>query len=327
MLLWAKRYEMSRLSGAFEAVSRDMSARGFSHPSKIVCSISVADSANELRLIHKRFDRPTVVHESFLRSLAENEAGEGEGVVVEKKILQVRLNGYVVSDPYGKTATDVEASLFVSRAPREKIELLCGIARRLFRKSRIEIHTAPFFVFAFLRDILEKETQFLALSIGEKRTEYVIGGGGAIERVGFFSFGSETLFLSLADTLRTVPREAESLLRLGMERKLRSDAASDLHKALGLAERKWSEALSRSLSGVFIPGTVYCVGGGAAGQAFEAFFKSPESKKILGWEEGPKVQPVTAAFISSFCDRSSEAFQEADPFLMIEALVASQNHA
>lgn len=283
-------------------------------PTRIVCYVAPVFGTRSLQKVSETFPAPRTIKEGHLDALVARELQKIQAAsdVVDMKVVHVRLNGYSIDHPFGKHAENLEATLVFNSVPKT---FRSGIQSALppdFRKIPIEIHTASFLVFTFVRDILSKDARFLAVHLGQKATEVVRAEHGDPEEPKAFDFGVRDLLYLLARDLNTVPGEIESLLKLYYEKKLRPEIAGDVDRALLHAQKAW-ETFFLKLAGLSSQGASVFIAGDH--RYAPLFLKS----------EGVRV--ITPEFLSEFCLRTPESYRDADVFLMLETIVSRKDHA
>ena len=91
--------------------------------------------------------------------------GDDRASVMEKRLIQVKLNGYETSEPHGKKARSIEAALFVSVSPKELLKDIAGEIRRTYVVSEVEFSSFSLVAFDVLRNIAHHADNFLFLDI------------------------------------------------------------------------------------------------------------------------------------------------------------------
>lgn len=91
--------------------------------------------------------------------------------IVEKQISSIRLNGYAIEKPYGKSARSVELSLTITIAPKAIIEAFKTAIESVYAIKKIGITTSPYTTFIAMRENSSIDNSCVLVDIGEEITD------------------------------------------------------------------------------------------------------------------------------------------------------------
>ena len=97
----------------------------------------------------------------FMNRLSVDGQREVHYNLLEHKIIEIRLNGYPTSDPYGKQATEIELSIFTSVSPKRVHEKIKNLILHHFPVEYFDSHTFSLSAFASVRDFSQTPKIFL----------------------------------------------------------------------------------------------------------------------------------------------------------------------
>ncbi len=114
----------------------------------------------DTKLIQKIFD-----HE------AELDSNNGELTLLDKKIVQSKLNGYAVANIIGKKASDMEVEVFTSYISASLKEKIAKIFDNIHMRNNYALSSHALSSYSFLRDLYMDKNDFIYMDIGELMTE------------------------------------------------------------------------------------------------------------------------------------------------------------
>lgn len=174
----------------------------------------------------------------------EKELG-GALSVIERRVVDVSLDGKPAADPYGKKASNVDVSFFASLAPKAVLDAVAEVSMSAHHPKDLRAFSFPLVAFSTVRDALHDKDAFAALDVGGEVSDLVAAKSGHLLEAASFPFGRHHLVRKVAQALGASFAEAESLVRLrfdghghgedpALEAALR-DASSEYAKALRAA--------------------------------------------------------------------------------------------
>ena len=209
----------------------------------------------------KAFDR--------IRQQLAWETGQSEIDVklINAAIVDVRIDGYRVTNPLGFQGRDVSIGIFNAYAPMVHLGALQKIAEEL-DLDLLSIAAEPYAVARSMG--LENTVDFSAIfiDVGGGTTDIAVVRNGGLEGTKMFALGGRAFTKRLAQELNINFEEAEQLkVRYG-RRELGRDVASRLEKLLDEDCQVWLDGIELSL-GEFadsdlLPSKILLCGGGSA---------------------------------------------------------------
>ena len=237
-------------------------------------------------------------------------------------MVEIKLDGYKTNNPYDKSASEVEISLFLSMAPSDILDEIEDTVEKHFYIKQIDFHSFTLVSFSAIRDMYERVSNFLLLDITAEVTDVSIIKKGNILKTASFPIGKSSLIRKVVEGTRTIPEEALSSIRLFLSGDSKGKKAEILEKILSQSKEKWVKGLRKSLAALSsetsLPTTV--------------FFTSDEDISL--WYSGAikseqfAQQSLTGdAFIVSFVNCSTlgsyvrfRSNSEKDSFIAIESI-------
>ena len=167
---------------------------------------------------------------------------------IEKRVIQVKLNGYEVSDPYGREATTADISLFVSIIPKAVVSKVFDVSMTTYHPKDTSVFSFPLASFSTLRDVFHTENDFIFLDVGGELSDISIIKDGLILETASFPLGRNFLLRKLAKTLSKSSEEAASLIKLYHEGGAETSLEEKLKPIMLEASEEWLGALGSVLS-------------------------------------------------------------------------------
>lgn len=218
------------------------------------------------------------ITEEFIREFIEEEIGkfakENSSVypevlgdelgILEKKIVDIKLNGYSVTNPYGKKATDIEVSIFVSFGSKKIIAKLERVLSGMVHHKEVFLHTYPVTLFNTTRDIFPEKENLLILDIGGEISDLIIVSDGVLSETVSIPFGENTLIKKIAEIFATSFDEATSTLRLYTNDSLSKNKKEKIKEKVLEVSGEWlgllKESLRELMDGYFFPEALLLMG-------------------------------------------------------------------
>lgn len=143
-----------------------------------------------------------------------NESGKAPATIIEKSVSQIRLNGYETPNPYGKSAKNLDVTMYISSIPtvlHEKIESEIYTA---VHPAKIICHSLPFAAWSVILKLFSPKEDFVFIDVGSEVTDVLITKQGVIQSVISFPIGQNHLLRKAALFFETEPELAASMINL-----------------------------------------------------------------------------------------------------------------
>ncbi len=184
-----------------------------------------------------------------------------EGMVVEKQVSLVRLNGYTTADPFGKKAKSIELYLTITVAPKPVIDKFTTVLRRSYGARHVSITTSPYTTFVVARDYFSAAHECVIIDVGEEVTDVAFVKDGLFLYQHSFPVGTYGLYRALMTGGKHTIAEAEAFIEGYRLAKVSATARTKIDKALAAFSAEWQTALQEVLGsghyGFCLPDTCY----------------------------------------------------------------------
>jgi len=330
---------VATMTAALDAEAKKISESNFPPHSEMTVSCFAASPwyASQTRTSKKTFDVATVMTEKLLNDLYATEAEtfkddeqksfNADAEIFEIENVQTKLNGYETGDPFGKTARDVQVSLYVAAAPQKILKTLKDKIEKHFPHSLLKIYTFPFSSFVVARDLFH-EKDFLFLDISGEVTDISAVRDNVIQETASFAAGKNYLLRELARKTNCSPSEAFSSFRMLKDDMLHDTALTKASEALLEIGKEWRSVLQRALMEMtpkegFLPHDVFVAADADVSPWFIENIQDEKLSQLTLSDDVFTVRHLNSVFMASFCD--SEEKIERDPFLMIEGIFLARS--
>ncbi len=268
--------------------------------------ITQADLATALQAVQRRALREAVRQMSQDLGVAEINVK-----LVHSTITQVRVDGYVVSNPIDFQGHSVEVTVFNTFAPLTHIGALQTIAQEL----DLELVATVAEPYALARGCSSDETQELGaifIDVGGGTTDIAVVRRGGIEATRMFALGGRSFTKRLASDLAMNLDEAERFKVMHADHRLAAEQNAMALKSLTPTAEVLAQGVALSLEELAgneaLPPAMYLAGGGAAlpevadqlravDWTSTVSFNSPPLVKVLGPDDVHGVYDTTGLLV------------------------------
>lgn len=253
--------------------------------------------------------------------------GERDTVaVLEQNFLYALLNGYSVSDPVGKKATDFSVDVFTSYSRKDSVKRIESILESNLHLHRIFIHSQSLVSFSAINDLYPKTKDYSVIDITSVLTEIMIIKENVLKDTASFPHGRYFLMQSIANTMNSSQDVAESMIESYFNNKLDTETGQKVKDSINIAEKEWLNNFSAVLRKISmngsLPKVVYLFAPSEIAQIFKQFIENEEYQQFALTEGRFEVKIMNAEDTISLCDIDREANnnQELDISIAIGAL-------
>lgn len=185
--------------------------------------------------------------------------------LVNAAIVEVRIDGYRVSNPIGFQGKEVQISLFNAFAPLVHFGALQTIAAEL-ELNLLSITAEPYAVARCLENDESNQLSGIFIDIGGGTTDVAIVRNGSLEGTKMFTIGGRTFSKRLASTLNISFQEAEEIKIAYSSGKLEKQSEKIVREAMESDTDVWIAGIAFTLSEFrdldILPPKIMLCGGG-----------------------------------------------------------------
>lgn len=171
-----------------------------------------------------------------------------DGIIIERQISQIKLNGYSTTEPFGKKIESLELFLVVTVAPKSIIERFKAVFQKDYAKAVIKFTTSPYATFVVSRDFLSAPNESLIIDIGEEITDIACVKNELFLYQYSFPMGLFELYRALASKNNISLSETHALIESFKLAKLSAPMTSSVQKILEDFGAAWGRSFQETLN-------------------------------------------------------------------------------
>jgi len=336
------RFRLSMLDAVGTAcgnVSRELTTRSGNKnlPRKAFVIFGSPWYASQTRIVSSTQSAPFRMTPVVLDRLTKREVdlflkgGDGgargaDARLMEQHMIRIALNGYETNEPFGKEATSLTATLFISLCSQAVSERVAATIKKTFYSDTIEFHSFPFAAYDTIKNMKSAPDYFLHVDMGGEITDISLVERDALLETATFPIGKRTILRELAKSLKTTTNEALSLVRLANESRLSASHQDKVGKTLTDISATWVSQFEQALAGMAgknsIPATVFVSSDDDVLDYCVALVKKESFAQYTITDEPFNVIPLSAATLHESCAHARDVVR--DPFLMMDTIFANR---
>ncbi|MDE1974979.1 MAG: hypothetical protein KGI49_00510 [Patescibacteria group bacterium] len=235
----AKRYYSSiKNAGTFDHIPRHISETHFILSSPWMIS--------RARTVSVAFEHPTKITRRYVegllaaerRKIDPDETHDHNVSIIEEKILEVRLNGYPISDWKDREAARLDLSYAVT-AGGETIDRFRRACSRISWRDSIYFHSSLLLEYAGISAMKPGERSYFIVNVHGKMTDMASIKEGVCVFFGSFPIGVRTIIKDVSSAMKTDMGTAESAISLYIGEKFDEAHSGSIAEAVGKASSAW----------------------------------------------------------------------------------------
>lgn len=238
-------------------------------PDKAFYIFSSPWSISQTKVIRFKESKPFKLTESYFKNAIERHAKNltdisTHGKIIEKKIIQIKANGYVLEHFNGKSVKEAEVSVFLTAVPDEILTSVTDIVSKYYVVDSVWCHSTSLATFSVIRDLFSNREDFLYLDIGDEITDISVVKDSVVFSNVSFPFGRNEFIRQLSSKMKTTEPVADSMLKMHQQKS--NDELATLKFTINLNNivRDWSlkidEVMAKHSEGLYHPQTIFVVG-------------------------------------------------------------------
>ncbi len=310
---------------------------GFNPPEKIFCFLSSHLIASQTRIIKANFNQPRKIDQLMIDELIKGDLdkfkidnggtlGDKNTIIIEKKIMRVRLNGYEVSKFKNKNATAIEISMLLTLTSVKIFDQIKELIIGAFHNKELEAHSFSLALFTVIRDLWEADRDFIFMDIGSEITDICLTRGAALESSTSFPVGKNSLIRSMIDQTNTNQKVVESMLNNYAADPLDSRIRRYVKDNLNQAGRRWMDLIYSAMSKLDgqskLPADLILLADRDSSAIFEELIGQIKLSNLTILNKEPNLKKLSGDELRKFCENKSGASD--DIFLSILSIYVSK---
>lgn len=296
---------------SLKEVSEEIQKQSKTVPAKVYIILSSPWVETSLKYIRRRRKEDFIFTQKQARELIEEESDsfvnhhESFNQIIDKKITNVLLNGYNVSNPHGKKTRELEIQLFLSVSSQELIDKMEDVVQKVFHKK--VFFTSQMFSDAMVvRDIFDDLNSFILIDIDEETTEVSVMRNDLLVGTASFPYGKNTSIRTIAKSLGRNINDIQSFLSTHTENHLHEIHSEDLEAAIKIANKEWIFSLKKVFRVLFsellIPHHIFLITDRKSEKWFKHLLNKNNFSEFTTTEESFSVIIGDTKLLHDFCD-------------------------
>ena len=303
-------------------------------PKNIFCVLSSPWYISETKIITEKKDKPFVVTKKRMNELIEsgkNELAESyknkyqnssdTPILIESLCMHSTLNGYVLRDPVGKSAKEININLYVSLSPKSCLMGISSALSKVFHHIPIEYGTYMSSLYTTAMEKYMSATTALLIAIGAEVTDVGIVANGILTDTLSFPCGTNSIKRILIASTGLSEGEISASLLLLSKDILEKGAYDKLLPGLKSAQKEWNDHFKQTLStlpqNVSLPGSIFMVADAYVAPWFKSIIELEEYVQNVIARKKFKVMTIEGTDLLNICKIKNGG---CDQFLMVEAI-------
>lgn len=229
------------------------------------------------------------------------------GQVVDKKIVQIKINDYPVEKVNNQLARDLELSLFFTIVPKEILQAVEDAVSKSFRTKHIWYHASSLTIFSALKDLFPQKDSFLYLDMSDELTDIVLVKDGIMINEASFPIGHSYFIKKLAKEMKVTEELALSTLKLQSNKSNDELAALKLSVALDRVSKIWLDHVTQVFitlkEKVYLPETLFLIINNDLTNFLASKLKTPDLEIILIDQKNIKSEDIIFKINLLFLDK------------------------
>jgi len=238
--------------------------------------------------VSRSFEKSHEIKEGYLDQLVQeahtdfqedalkeyNDSIEEELTLLEKHVMQVKLNKYKTNTPAGKHARDVQLSILFSVIPKQVKRDIQTVITQRFNTDHFHWHSFSLCAYSVLRNTFSniELTDFLFMDISGELTDVLLVRDDVLVRSASFPTGANHLIRALADSRGIQTKEAASRINALTAGDLHPDEADEMTDALIDITNRWQTQFQESVTELFdeitLPNHLFYISANNTGPVF-----------------------------------------------------------
>ncbi len=226
-------------------------------PDKVFAVIASPWSTGELRRIQRHRKEGFVFTESYAKELIKEEISKFKkqhtefDEIIDRRVVNVLLNGYEVQKPHGKRVKELELQIFLSLSSEELVERVEEVITQTYDR-RVKCTSSLFSDFLVVRDVFDGLNDFVIVDIHEESTEVSVMRNDFLVGTSSFPYGKSTLVHHIAKSLGKDAAHTASLLAMYRDGHLDESYAKQIEQIVRTEGSLWTGAIKKVFRSLFV---------------------------------------------------------------------------
>jgi cell division ATPase FtsA len=248
-------------------------------------------SISQTKTIRIKETKPFRVTESYLNRIVEDQEKKFQadnlttGRIIEKKIIQVKINGYVVNNFYGKITKDLEISIFFTLVPEKILDTVEEAVTKTFNVKNVWCHSLSLSAISIIKNLFPQKEDFIHIDVGEEITDISIVKDNILASSASIPFGRNNFIRELSKLLKVSEEIADSMIRMHCQKNNDELAALRLSVTMDGAAKEWLGKIFAVLDSfkekIYVPEAIFLIANNDVTSILKEKLQKQDYKAIL----------------------------------------------
>jgi len=251
---------------------------------------------------------------------------ESPAEIIEIESVNIKLNGYETSDPFGKHAKSLEANLYVSMSSGHILTSLRERIQRTLGAREVSFRSFALVAFSTLRDVYNDSHDFIFIDISGEMTDISIVRNNTLIETLSFSFGKNFVVRTIASQQKTVPEEALSSFVMYLDEKSDKESKSKMETILEHAKNEWIQEFKENMKSLatltVLPGKIFIITDDPFDTWFSKIIGEANYSKLALMRDSLDIESIDVKVLSKFVQYKPDVIR--DEFIVMESLFSQK---
>jgi len=226
-------------------------------------------SVSQTKVIKIKENKAFKITESYLNNIIEEQEKNFQteiaktGKIIEKKIIQVKINGYLVNDFYNKTTKELELSVFFTVVPENILNTVEDAVSKTFIPGEVWCHSLILATQSVINDLFPQKEDFISMEVSEEITDISIVKNNVMISSASIPLGRNDFMRALSKELNVTEEIADSQIKMHGSNSNDELGNMKLSVAMDKAGLDWitkiSEIFSSFKEKIYVPDSVFMI--------------------------------------------------------------------
>ncbi len=224
---------------------------------------------SQTKTIRVSESKPFKVTESYLNHIIDEQEKKLQidiaksGKIIERKIVQIKINGYAVEHFINQSTTNLELSVFFTVVPNEVLEIVNEAISLTFNLKHVWCHSSALANFSLVRDMFHHISDYISIDISEEITEISIIRNNLISNMATIPLGRNSFIRELSKILNVGEEIADSQIKMHLAKNNDELANMKLAVEMDKAAKTWltkiTEVLDSFKEKIYVPESIFLI--------------------------------------------------------------------
>ncbi len=238
---------------------------GSHHISQAQIILSSPWIVSQSKTIKLKFEKDTVITSKLVDNLieeaSEKNSFDEDSIYIEKKIFDIKLNGYSVTKYIDRSAGSISISFATTISSNKLLNMIKDTIKKPFSLSKIEYHSSLLLNYISLRKLVTDMNDYIYIHVHAELTDIVVVKNAICAHISSFPMGVNGLIKRVSQGLKMDETIVDSTLSMYKDGKLNADEKVRITSKLDEYSNDWlnnySSLLEKSMSRELLPEIIY----------------------------------------------------------------------